>query len=126
MDDLTIDQTVLFVLSVSYTAPIQVIEEHLEDHRDWLDGKFKDGTFLASGPKVPRSGGIILARGISLEELKALVADDPFVLAKIARYEFTAFEPTRGPLSALLLDALDQNVGFTEPASGAAFGARES
>jgi len=98
------DRPVSFVLSVTYTAPIPEIEKHLEQHRDWPEENFKNGTFLVSGPKVPRSGGIILAQGTSTNELEALVAADPFVLAGIARYEITPFEPTRGPLAAVLLN----------------------
>lgn len=32
-------------------------------------------------------------------------------------YEITAFKPGRGPLAALLLDVLTQNIGRSEPAS---------
>ena len=42
----------------------------------------------------PRTGGVILARG-PVEELEALVAQDPFVEAGVASYEFTSILVSR-------------------------------
>lgn len=67
----------VFVLTLTYTAPLDRIDALLPAHRRWLDGHYAAGTFLASGPRIPRDGGVILARGRSRTDLAALVRDDP-------------------------------------------------
>ncbi|MFA6630592.1 MAG: YciI family protein, partial [Sulfuricurvum sp.] len=59
------------------------------------------GHFLASGRKVPRTGGVILARGASCEEIEAIVTLDPFYRHGVAEYEITEFSPT------MTVDALE-------------------
>ena len=86
-----------FVLLVEYIAPLSRIDDLLDDHRAWLDRHFADGTFLVSGPRVPRIGGTILATGTSRDQLERQVASDPLVQAGAARYEVVEFSPTRGP-----------------------------
>ncbi|KQX64395.1 YciI family protein [Angustibacter sp. Root456] len=86
-----------FVLLVEYTAPLERIDELLDAHRAWLDSHFADGTFLVSGPRVPREGGTILATGESRSQLEQVICHDPFVQAGAARYQIVEFTPTRGP-----------------------------
>ena len=56
-----------------------------------------DGTFLVSGPQVPRTGGAILATGTSRTQIEELVETDPLVREGAASYEVVEFLPTRGP-----------------------------
>ena len=88
-----------FVLLIEYTAPLERIDELLDAHRAWLDAHFEDGTFLVSGPRVPREGGTILATGESRRQLEQVVSRDPFVQADAARYQIVEFTPTRGPFA---------------------------
>ncbi|MGN6243434.1 MAG: YciI family protein [Motilibacteraceae bacterium] len=90
-----------FVLLVDYLFPLSRIDQLLDDHRAWLDGHFADGTFLVSGPRVPRVGGTILATGTSRDDLERRIASDPLVLAGAARYEVVEFSPTRGPYATV-------------------------
>lgn len=50
--------------------------------------------FLASGRKVPRTGGVILAKG-DRSDIEAFVAADPFSLHGVADYEITEVALTR-------------------------------
>ncbi|WP_261842748.1 YciI family protein [Aliamphritea ceti] len=61
----------------------------------FLDNFFASGTFLASGPKQPRTGGIILATAPSLPALKAILEEDPFKREQLAHYEITEFIPNK-------------------------------
>lgn len=83
----------MFVVSVIYTAPLSDIDHHLEAHKSWLVNAYAQGSFLASGRKEPRTGGIILASG-QKDQLEALLKTDPFHLAGVARYEITEFVPS--------------------------------
>ena len=89
-----------FVLLITYTAPLPRIDALLDEHRAWLDKYFADGTFLVSGPQVPRDGGAILATAESRRHVEDIVSTDPFVRAGIAAYQVIEFTPTRGPYAA--------------------------
>lgn len=80
----------LCVIALTYVAPIEAIDARMADHVAWLDRGYAEGLFLASGRKVPRTGGVILSRGHKAE-VEALVATDPFVATGLASVEITEF-----------------------------------
>ena len=47
---------------------------------------------LVSGPRVPRTGGLIVARVKTREEVDELIQADPFYQEKIADYEVVEFQ----------------------------------
>ncbi|MBB4052719.1 uncharacterized protein YciI [Devosia subaequoris] len=47
----------MFILSLTYTAPLSEVNAHIEPHLAWVAGGYDSGTFLASGRKEPRTGG---------------------------------------------------------------------
>lgn len=85
----------MFIVSLTYKVPLQKINEHLDDHVAFLERHFRTGDFLASGPKVPRTGGVILATVAEREELDAVLEADPFRKADLAEYYVEEFQPTR-------------------------------
>jgi uncharacterized protein YciI len=84
----------MFILSLTYIAPLDQVDIHIAPHMDWVAKAYESGTFLASGRKEPRTGGVILAQG-ERSQLDALVATDPFAIAGVARYEITEVALTR-------------------------------
>jgi uncharacterized protein YciI len=85
----------MYVVSLTYQASLEAIDDALEAHRQFLDQHFAAGIFIAAGPKLPREGGVILAAGIEREKLDALLATDPFAVQGLARYTVTEFKATR-------------------------------
>ncbi|GAA2273707.1 YciI family protein [Nonomuraea roseoviolacea subsp. roseoviolacea] len=85
----------MFVVSVHYTSPLERIDALMSAHVEWLDRNYAAGVFLASGRKVPRTGGVVLAAGVSREELDAIVAEDPFAVEGVATHEITEFLATK-------------------------------
>ncbi|MFK0216952.1 YciI family protein [Streptomyces vinaceus] len=85
----------MFVMELTYTAPIEAVEDELDAHIAWLDGHYASGVFLASGRKVPREGGVILAAGVSRAEVERIAEGDPFVLAGVCEYRITEFIATK-------------------------------
>ncbi|MBM0257546.1 YciI family protein [Micromonospora sp. 4G55] len=85
----------MFVVVLTYLADLAQIDDALEDHVAWLDQQYADGAFIASGRRVPRVGGVILARNLSLEELERRLASDPFRQRGLAEYAVTEFVPSR-------------------------------
>ncbi len=81
----------MFVIMVNYIKPLSEIDAHLEAHRRFLDEGYAEGYFLASGPRVPRTGGVILAKAASAEQLKAFLEKDPFSRSGIATYDVVEF-----------------------------------
>lgn len=79
----------MFVVSLSYIVPLDQVEPAMDEHMAFLERCYADGTFLASGRKVPRTGGVILARAESREALETILAEDPFWHLKLAAFEVT-------------------------------------
>jgi uncharacterized protein YciI len=84
----------MFIVSLNYIKPIEEVEAHLQAHVAYLEKYYKKEVFIASGRKVPRTGGVILAKAGSPEELQAVLREDPFHINGIAEYEVTEFAPT--------------------------------
>ncbi len=78
----------MLILSLTYTAPLDKVEEQTEAHMAWVKKGYDDGHFIASGRKVPRSGGVILAKG-ERAAMEAFCATDPFSIHDVAEYEIT-------------------------------------
>lgn len=83
----------MFVVILTYTAPLETVDQHLPAHVEFLKQHYEAGVFLASGRRVPRSGGVILARAASREALLEQLALDPFSRHDLAEYEIIEFEP---------------------------------
>jgi uncharacterized protein YciI len=84
----------MFVVTLTYVADLSVIDEAVPDHVAWLKEQYADGVFLASGMRVPRIGGVILAAGLSREDLDRRLATDPFRQRGLAEYAVTEFAPS--------------------------------
>jgi uncharacterized protein YciI len=78
----------MLVLSLTYVKPDEEADRYMEPHMAWVKEGYARGWFLASGRKVPRTGGMILAAG-ERSEIEAYVAADPFTVHGIAEYEIT-------------------------------------
>lgn len=81
----------MFLIDLQYVVPLERVDAALEDHVAFLREQYERGLFLISGRKVPRTGGVILARGVSRAELDAILDTDPFRQQGLARYTVTEF-----------------------------------
>ena len=68
----------MFVIELIYKADLAQIDAAMKAHVAWLRTHYAAGTFVVSGRKVPRDGGIILALGKSRDEIEAIMREDPF------------------------------------------------
>lgn len=78
---------------MSFVQPLDVVDQHVQAHREYLARFYEQGLFLLGGRKQPRSGGLILSRHKSLAEVRAVFDADPLVAAQAASYTVTEFEP---------------------------------
>ncbi|PWC12710.1 hypothetical protein B4923_09240 [Brenneria roseae subsp. americana] len=89
----------MFIVSLTYNKPIEEVEAHLEGHIEWLKRHYAQGIFVASGRKIPRTGGVIFAKTMDRQSLESVLAEDPF--NAVADYEIIEFAPS------MTTDALD-------------------
>ena len=63
----------------------------MREHMAFVKKYYAAGVFLASGRKIPRDGGIILATCESRERLETIVHEDPFYTHGLANLRVTEF-----------------------------------
>ncbi|HWT62307.1 MAG TPA: YciI family protein [Ochrobactrum sp.] len=86
----------MFIVNLTYVKPLDEVEKYIAAHREFLDMQYANGIFLASGPKNPRDGGIILVSGdTSRNELETVLDSDPFKHHGLAEYHVTEFTPVK-------------------------------
>ncbi|MFF7633521.1 YciI family protein [Kitasatospora sp. NPDC008050] len=81
----------MFILELTYIAPIERVDAALAEHNAWLDAHYASGIFLASGRKVPPDGGVIIAVGEDRAKIEEIVRSDPFTVAGVAEYTIAEF-----------------------------------
>jgi uncharacterized protein YciI len=85
------ENTTLFVVMLRYLVSLETILALRPAHVDYLQKYFDDGTFLVSGPQVPRAGGMILARAESRTSLMTILERDPFYTNGVIEYHVYEF-----------------------------------
>jgi uncharacterized protein YciI len=81
----------MFIINLNYIVPLEKLDDHMAEHVKFLRKYYKQNVFVASGRKVPRTGGIILALANSKEEVDQIMSEDPFYIHKLAEYSVTEF-----------------------------------
>jgi uncharacterized protein YciI len=81
----------MFIIDLKYTVPLEQLDAHMTDHVKFLRKYYKQNVFVASGRKVPRTGGIILALAKSKEEIEQIIREDPFHIHNLASFSITEF-----------------------------------
>jgi uncharacterized protein YciI len=85
----------MFIVELTYKAPISDVDKYLSAHREFLDDHYRKGLFLASGPQKPRTGGILIALTNDRSYLESVLQNDPYHLADIADYRLIEFTPVK-------------------------------
>ena len=85
----------MFIVNLHYKKPIEIIEQFITEHRAYLDIGYQHNYLIASGPKNPRTGGILLSQLKDRETLENFLKNDPFILNEVASYELIEFTPVK-------------------------------
>ncbi len=85
----------MFVILLNYKVPIEKIDEHVVAHRQYLDEGYKKNYFVTSGPRIPRSGGVIISQLKDRVEIDNILKNDPFKIYDLADYEIIEFTPLK-------------------------------
>jgi uncharacterized protein YciI len=85
----------MFIINITYEAPLEKIDSYLVEHVRFLNEQYELGNFLASGRKIPRSGGIILSNVKVKSDLEKIIERDPFHKNELADYDLIEFVPSK-------------------------------
>ncbi|MBI3225443.1 MAG: hypothetical protein HYZ39_10330 [Mycolicibacterium cosmeticum] len=92
----------MFVILSKYTRPLedqQLVAEHIA----FVESMYKSGTFIASGPRSPFTGGVIVARGDNEAALRESMSRDPFIREGIVTdYDYVQFRASKAMHSDLI------------------------
>lgn len=85
----------MFIINLTYKVELEKVDQFLNEHIEFLNKQYELGNFLASGRKVPRTGGIILSKGVNKIDLERIITQDPFHINRLADYQLTEFIPSK-------------------------------
>lgn len=89
----------MIIIELIYKKPLSEVDRFLVEHRQFLARCYEQGVLIASGPKEPRDGGILIAQSDEID-IPILMQKDPFYREGIAEYRFITFTPNRASLQA--------------------------
>ena len=96
----------MFIVTLTYLKPVEDIDALMHDHVEWLKRGYEEGLFIASGRRVPRTGGVILARSGDEQALRDNLARDPFIVHGAARADVVEFSASMTAPCAEVLKTL--------------------
>ncbi len=82
-----------FLINLTYVVPLEKVQEITPEHRAYLKTNYDAGILLFSGPRVPRTGGVLFARAEDISVINEMIANDPFKTRGIAEYEIIEIAP---------------------------------
>jgi uncharacterized protein YciI len=94
----------MFVIQLRFSTNKANAGQHMEAHNAWLKDSFDKGIFLLAGTIQPKLGGAIFAHNATLEQIQAIVKEDPFVAEGVVAAEIIEITPSKAaPQLAFLL-----------------------
>jgi len=84
----------MFVVDLHYVGSLDRVDAAMSEHVEFLKKNYASGVFIASGRKVPRTGGIIIAVAQDRAALDSVLCQDPFQQLGLAQYSITEFIPS--------------------------------
>ena len=85
----------MFIVLLTYKKSLELVDKYLAEHRDFLGNGYQQNFFIASGPRNPRTGGVLLSQLTDKSKLEEILKQDPFYIQDIADYEIIEFTPVK-------------------------------
>jgi len=90
-----------FAVTYTFSAEPDEVNQIRPTHRVWLAEQLESGALLASGPMVDRPAALLIFNAESIEELNALLDQDPYEQAGvIGERTIEEWNPVFGPFSS--------------------------
>ena len=84
----------MFIILLTYISSLNEVDKALDEHVLWLKKEYKKGSFIVSGKRKPRIGGVLLSKIKEKNKLEEILQQDPFYQKKLIKYEIIEFTPT--------------------------------
>ncbi len=84
----------MFLVLLNYKRPLEDVQKSLTEHNIFLKKYYDKGYFLLSGGNHSRTGGILLAKASSKDELTSILCLDPFYTYELADFDIVEFAPS--------------------------------
>lgn len=84
----------MFIINLTYKVTLEQVDAHLADHITYLEEQYAAGNFIASGRKIPRTGGVIFSKMASKDALTEVLNQDPFYKHDLVTCDIIEFIPT--------------------------------
>ena len=85
----------MFIILLKFSTNKAQAGQFMERHNSWLRDGFEKGIFLLSGSIQPKAGGAVLAHNATLEQIQAIVSEDPFVAEGVVTAEIVEVAASR-------------------------------
>ncbi|CUR47154.1 YciI family protein [Alloalcanivorax xenomutans] len=85
----------MFIVLLKFTGDKAEAGRLMAAHKDWIEQGFAAGVFVLVGSLPGGTGGALMARGVSMSDLKERVGEDPFVREGVVSAEIIEIEPGR-------------------------------
>jgi uncharacterized protein YciI len=82
-----------FLINIEYIVPIEKVVEITPEHRTYLKTQYDAGILLFSGPRVPRTAGVLFARAEDATVIDKMISADPFRTKGVGEYEVVEIAP---------------------------------
>ncbi|CAJ1506851.1 YciI family protein [[Mycobacterium] burgundiense] len=79
------------VLTLTYLQPLEVVDKTRPDHVGWIQREIEAGRLLLAGRQESQQGGVLITGDIDTAAAEELMANDPYQLAGLVRYERLSF-----------------------------------
>ena len=84
----------MLIVDLTYIKPLSEVEKHVDAHREYLQEFYDKNMLIVSGPKQPKTGGVIVAN-LSEEVMRGIIENDPFFKENIAEFRVISFDPVK-------------------------------
>lgn len=85
----------MYIVLMHYRQPLAEVDKWLSAHRAHLDTGYQRNYLIASGPRNPREGGVLISQLTNRTILEDFISQDPFIVEEIADYEIFEFSPVK-------------------------------
>jgi uncharacterized protein YciI len=89
----------MYLMISTYLASLADVDRVREEHMRFLDGLEERKLVVSAGRQDPPVGGVVLLDVATEAEATRVMADDPYVVRGVARYEPIGWQPSRGVLA---------------------------
>ena len=84
----------MFVIKLTFKVTPEKIDAFAAGHKMFLEKYYQKKLFIASGPQIPKTGGVIIMTATDKEQVENIIQEDPFYYEGLADYEVIEFDPT--------------------------------